>query len=283
MCIQISRMKEYCGNFFILNGKKEPVISFDNNMVYKGETIYEVIRLVNGVPVFFSDHFERLRNSVARKERAMLADESIIRKSIELLVSAEKKKENNIKIVFNYRENSGNFMVYYIESVYPTEEQYRKGVRGILFYASRSDPQSKVLDFRLRSEIHQELLENGAYEALLVNEDDLVTEGSKSNVFFLKEGKLFTAPDEMILKGVTRKHLLEICSANSIEVVFRCVGADELRNYKSVFITGTSPMILPFRSLEDLSFDVRDELFEKLRKLYLERVEESLREYTGTR
>lgn len=276
-------MKEYCGNFFILNGKKEPVISFDNNMVYKGETIYEVIRLVNGVPVFFSDHFERLRNSVARKERAMLADESIIRKSIELLVSAEKKKENNIKIVFNYRENSGNFMVYYIESVYPTEEQYRKGVRGILFYASRSDPQSKVLDFRLRSEIHQELLENGAYEALLVNEDDLVTEGSKSNVFFLKEGKLFTAPDEMILKGVTRKHLLEICSANSIEVVFRCVGADELRNYKSVFITGTSPMILPFRSLEDLSFDVRDELFEKLRKLYLERVEESLREYTGTR
>jgi branched-chain amino acid aminotransferase len=275
-------MKEYCGNHFILNGNATGVGSFDNTMVFRGETIYEVVRLVNGIPVFFMDHISRLENSLEIKSRRMLADKSDLKAGIDKLTSIEKKKEINIKIVFNFRAESENWLIYYIDSVYPSQEQYRHGVKGLLFYGMRHDPQSKVLDFRLRSAINQELAEEGAYEALLVNEEDMITEGSRSNIFFLKDKKLVTAPDDMILKGITRRHLLEICGERGIPVEFRCVGADDLSEFESVFMTGTSPMILPFRSVENLFFDVNNELFEELRNLYMKRVEASLQEYRAS-
>jgi branched-chain amino acid aminotransferase len=209
----------------------------------------------------------------------MLADISGLKAGIDKLTAVEKKKEINIKIVFNYRAESENWLIYYIDSVYPSPEQYRHGVKGVLFYGMRHEPQSKVLDFRLRSAINQELADEGAYEALLVNEENMVTEGSRSNIFFLKDNKLVTAPDDMILMGITRRHLLEICSESGIPVDFRSVSADDLSEFDSVFMTGTSPMILPFRSVENLFFDVNNELFEELRKLYMKRVEASLQEY----
>lgn len=273
------KMKECCGNHFILNGEIKPVSEFDNNLVYKGDSIYEVIRTIGGIPVFFSDHMLRLASSVSFRDKNMIVDSQEIRSGIIRLAGLEKRKEINLKIVINYKESGNSWLIYYIESTYPTEEHYRKGVKGILFCAQREDPQSKVLDFRLRSEIHKELLDENAYEALLVNNDNLVTEGSKSNVFLIKDGKLITAPDEMILKGVTRKHILEICQKENIDVEFRCVNADDLGNYESVFITGTSPMVLPFCCINEKSFNVKHPLLERLRKMYMGRVEENLKNF----
>jgi branched-chain amino acid aminotransferase len=269
-------MKECCGNYFILNGEIKPVSEFDNNLVYKGNSIYEVIRTTGGIPVFFNDHMERLTMSVSYREKEMIVDASRLRSDIITLAGLEKRKEINLKIVFNYRESGNNYLAYYIESSYPADEQYRKGVKGILYWAEREDPRSKILDFRMRSEIHKELVNENAYEALLVNNDNLITEGSKSNVFFIKNEILITAPDDIILKGVTRKHILHICREENIGIEFRCADADDLGNYESSFITGTSPMVLPLCCINERSFNVKHPLMERLRRSYMSRVEEDL-------
>ncbi|MGE5406329.1 MAG: aminotransferase class IV [Methanosarcina sp.] len=272
-------MKEYCGNHFILNGEIKNVEAFDNSLVIKGESIYEVIRLHKGIPVFFDDHMERLVSSVNNQKKRLMADTGELKKSILKLAEKEKRKEINIKIVFNYNEDSENFLVYYIESNYPTPEQYKKGVKGILFWAERNDPQAKVLNYRLRSAIHQELVNEAAYEALLVNSDNLITEGSKSNVFFVNGEGLVTAPDDCILKGVTRKQIIDICDVEKIDLRFDCVNADDISGYDAVFITGTSPMVLPYCCINDEYFNVKHPLMERLRRIYLERVEVSLHKF----
>ena len=269
-------MKECCGNYFFMNGEIKPVGEFDNNLVYKGDSIYEVIRTIGGIPVFFDDHMQRLISSVSFRDKDMIADVNEIKSGIVRLAELDKRKEINVKVVFNYRESGDGCLIYYIESSYPTEDQYRKGVKGILFWAQREDPRSKVLDFRLRSEIHKELINENAYEALLVNNDNLITEGSKSNVFFIKDGKLITAPDEMILKGVTRKHILDICRHENIEVEFWCINADDLGNYESAFITGTSPMVLPFCCINERSLNAKHPLITMFRNSYTSRVQEDL-------
>ena len=96
-------------------------------------------------------------------------------------------------------------------------------MKGILFFAERKDPESKVINHKLRSSIYHKLIHEGGYEALLVNENNLITEGSRSNIFFLKGETLVTAPDNVILNGITRKHILEICRENKIKVEFACV------------------------------------------------------------
>jgi branched-chain amino acid aminotransferase len=269
-------MNECFGKKFILNGTLESADIFDNSLIYEGDSIYEVIRVIKGSPVFFSDHMERLATSVRLQKKKMLAETGTLKKDIMSLSKSEKKKEINLKIVFNYNKGEDNYLVYFIEPIYPTEEQYRNGVRGILFYAERKDPESKVINHKLRSSIFHKLILEGGYEAILVNENGVITEGSRSNIFFMKDDTLFTAPDNMILSGITRKHVLEICSENNIPVKMECIKASKLSDYDAVFMSGTSPMLLPFNSIDDKRFKVRVPLIEKLRKLYFARAEESI-------
>jgi branched-chain amino acid aminotransferase len=269
-------MNECFGKKFILNGTLESADIFDNSLIYEGDSVYEVIRVIKGSPVFFNDHMERLATSVRLQKKKLLADTITLKKDIINLSKSEKKKEINLKIVFNYNKGEDNYLVYFIEPIYPTEDQYRNGVKGILFYAERKDPESKVINHKLRSSIFHKLILDGGYEAILVNENGVVTEGSRSNIFFLKNDTLSTAPDNMVLSGITRKHVLEICADNNIPVKIVSVKASRLSDYDAVFMTGTSPMVLAFSSIDDKRFKVRVPLIEKLRKLYISRAEESI-------
>jgi Branched-chain amino acid aminotransferase/4-amino-4-deoxychorismate lyase len=269
-------MNECFGKKIILNGNLESADLFDNSLVYEGDSIYEVIRVLKGSPVFFYDHMERLATSVRLQKKKMLADADTLKKDIINLSKSEKKKEINLKIVFNYNKSEVNYLVYFIEPIYPTDEQYRNGVRGILFYAERKDPESKVINHKLRSSIFHKLILEGGYEAILVNENGQITEGSRSNIFFLKNDILYTAPENMILSGITRKHVLDICADNNIPVKMVCLKASKLSEYEAVFMTGTSPMVLPFNSIDDKRFKVMVPLIEKLRHQYIARAEESI-------
>lgn len=269
-------MNECFGKKFVLNGIIETSDLFDNTLVYEGDSVYEVIRMIKGSPVFFNDHMERLSTSLRLQKKKPLVTVEKIRQDIVNLSKTEKKKEINLKIVFNYNKGEANYLLYFIESIYPTEEQYLNGVKGILFYAERKDPASKVINHRLRSSIYQKLILEGAYEALLVNEKGEITEGSRSNMFFLKKDILYTAPEEMILSGITRKHILEICSEKGIEVRMKTVKAAKINEYDAVFMTGTSPMVLPFNSIDGKQFKTRMPVVESLRRLYFERAEASI-------
>ncbi len=270
-------MNECFGRKFIRNGELRSSDSFDNSLVYEGDSIYEVIRITKGSPVFFSDHMERLTASVKLRGKVMLADIPALRRAIITLIRSDKKKETNLKIIFNYNTGADNFLVYFIEPAFPTSEQYRNGVKGILFNAERKDPESKVINHKLRSAIYHRLILEGAYEALLVNEDQMITEGSRSNIFFVKGETLITAPDSLILNGITRKHILEICRENKMNVEQRCVSMYDISEYDAIFMTGTSPMVLPFCCIGDKSFNVGLPLMERLRELYIIKAEESIR------
>jgi branched-chain amino acid aminotransferase len=272
-------MNECYGKKFVLNGVLQSAELFDNSLVYEGESVYEVIRMVKGSPVFLNDHLERLSTSARLQKKKMLADAEILKKDIINLTKSDRKKEVNLKIVFNYNRDSQSYLVYFIEPIYPSEEQYKIGVKGILFYAERKEPGSKVINHKLRSSIFHKLILEGGYEALLVNENGQITEGSRSNIFFLKNNTLITAPDGLVLGGITRKHILDICNEHNIKVKIECVSTDRLTDYEAVFMTGTSPMVLPFNSIDNKSFNVRVPLIEKLREMYFERVEESVNRF----
>jgi len=270
-------MNECYGKKFILNGELQPAELFDNSLVYDGDSIYEVIRMARANPVFFNDHMERLATSVKLLHKKHLATIAELKRDILKLTRSDKKKETNLKIVFNYNKGAVNYLVYFIEPIYPSEKQYKTGVRGLLFFAERKDPESKVINHKLRSAIYHKLILEEGYEALLVNEKNYITEGSRSNIFFLKGDTLKTAPDNLVLNGITRKHILDICRGKKIKVILECVKADEIGEYDAVFMTGTSPAVLPFSSIDDHSFNVKPPLISILRQLYLLRADESIR------
>jgi branched-chain amino acid aminotransferase len=272
-------MNECFGNHFIHNGEMKPSVLFDNSLVYEGDSVYEVLRVKKGFPYFFYDHMERLETSVRLQNKINLSDPEGIKSDILKLTRSERIREINLKIVYNYNNDESNYLVYYIQPSYPSSEQYRNGVRAVLYNAERKDPESKVINHKLRSSIYQTLILDGAYEALLVNRNDYITEGSRSNLFFIIDDKLITAPHNMVLGGITRKYILDICSENNIKVELRCARVAELKDFDSAIMTGTSPMVLPYCSIDNQYYDVTNPMIERLRKLYVAKAEESIRNF----
>jgi branched-chain amino acid aminotransferase len=156
----------------------------------------------------------------------------------------------------------------------------REGVPLILFHAERLNPGVKMLNNRLRLSVNEELSRRGAYEALLVNSEGFITEGSRSNIFFVtEEGVVQTAPDSMVLSGITRRYVTGIIREEGIPIVFQAVRDDSLSGFTAAFITGTSPMVLPVRSIDGREFDVAHELTLKLRGIYSRLAERSIMDY----
>lgn len=270
---------ESFGSYFYLDGNIFP--TGNDDLTVSGEiAFYEVIRTRDGVPLFFDDHMQRLNNGIST--RFKLADDISMKVSegFDVLVRKEFFSEINVKVTVTFIGQSYSLRLCYIPSSYPDGEMIRDGVRLILHHAERVDPGVKWLNNKLRLSVNDELASRGAYEALLVNREGHITEGSRSNVFFISDtGSIHTAPDSIVLSGITRKYVTEIIRSQGIPIIYEAVSAADLSRYRSAFITGTSPMVLPVRSIEERAFEAHDPVIMTIRRIYEEIAAESIRNY----
>lgn len=270
---------ELYGNYYYLNGNIFK--AGEEEYIPSGDvTFYEVIRTRKGIPMFFDDHMKRLIDGISTRYEIIgnIAEE--VRAGLDTLSGTESFDEINIKVSVSFTGQEYSVHLCYIESFYPSDEMIRSGARLILYHAERFDPGVKILNDRLRLSVNEALQRKDAYEALLVNREGYITEGSRSNVFFVAhDRKIYTAPDSMVLPGITRKQVITLCKSEGIELVFEPVRSDEISGFQSVFITGTSPMVLPARSVDDTFFGPFSPVIEKLRQGYAELAEESMNRY----
>jgi len=272
-------MSECISRVFIENGTIKDSSVFDLAKVFEDEVVYEVIRLRDGIPVFLEDHYERLTGSAAYGGHELLLSDTQLASHIIKLRELSGIKDGNIKVSLKYSPSYTGYLIYFINARYPGPEMYDRGVTGILYYAERRNPVAKVFNHKLRSSIYSELIQTGAYEALLVNRSGCITEGSRSNIFFIRGNKIITAPGDCVLGGITRKKILQICRDDRLDLDFRCVHAGELGGMDAVFMTGTSPNVLPFREISSNMFNVKNERMLALAGRYMQMIREYINNF----
>jgi branched-chain amino acid aminotransferase len=270
---------ECFGKYFFLDGTVLPAGNSDDPGA--GEVVfYEVIRTRNGVPLFFNDHMNRLRDGISTRYDLHEDIAAEVRGGLNALIAAELYEEINVRVTVTFTGQDHSLHICYLPSFYPSPETVREGVPLILFHAERLNPGVKMLNKRLRLTVNEELGRRKAYEALLVNREGFITEGSRSNIFFVTgDGVMHTAPDSMVLSGITRRYVMEIIRSEGIPLVLNAVRENGISGFRSAFLTGTSPMVLPVRAIENQSFDVANQLTLRLRELFSGIVESSIRAY----
>ncbi len=189
------------------------------------------------------------------------------------MIELEQMKEGNIKYVLHFTNGQMDEYVYRIPHTYPTEKEYAEGVDTVSLRAVRTDPQIKYINNELRTRANFLMHKQGAYETVLIDREGWVTEGSRSNLFLVKNGQFYTAPDTLVLPGTSRKRILGICKEARWPVVEEAVSYEALGEYESAFLTGTSPLILPVRRLDHFVFNVQEPHLRKLMKRYFDRIE----------
>lgn len=119
---------------------------------------------------------------------------------------------------------------------------------------------------------HQEAANDGYQEALLLDVDGFVAEGSGENVFIVRKGKLYTPDLTSALEGITRDTIVTLAKELGIEVIEKRITRDEVYTADEAFFTGTAAEVTPIRELDNRTIGTgsRGPITEKLQTLYFD-------------
>ena len=239
-------------------------------------SVYEVMRIRSGEPVFLEEHYERLLKSLGS---IGLTASFTCEELAKMIKDAEGSESNASLGDHNLRvevDITGHSAIYMVPAHYPNDKQYKEGVTVGLLRGERRNPNIKMLDHELRDAADRAIRENAFYEVLLVDRNGRVTEGSRSNVFFIRGNRLITPPSDQVLLGVTRGKILEIARDIGAEIIEEAPDKNSLGDYDAAFISGTSPGVLPVSLIRtgpgsgasDVVYDAGNDLLRKIKSIY---------------
>lgn len=250
--------------------------SMNEQHLNDGFCIYEVIRIFQGKPIFLQDNINRLQSSIRQSDFPFEINSEHLRSKITSFIQAIKLTNGNIKyaLLLNHEQKVEEF-IYQIPHAYPTLEQYAHGVSTITLRAERKNPNVKYINNVLREEANALIKKYQVYEVLLVNSHEQLTEGSRSNLFFIKGNALYTASLDQVLPGTSRMRVIQVCQQHNIPVIETAIHLNEIQTYPAAFLSGTSPLILPIHSINECNFDVNNEVLRHVMQIYFEYIEKN--------
>lgn len=221
-------------------------------------SIYEVIRVIDGVPIFLDDHLDRMFTSASIIDYEMSYNKDEIKNSIKEVILKNEVKNQNIKLLGSTVDNDRVFLIYFKDSFYPPKEYYNNGIKTILYEHERDNPNAKVQVNNFRKDVEGAREKNNAFEALLVNKEGYIPEGSRSNIFFVKNDQIYTAPSDQVLLGITRKYIFSVAEILNIDIIEKTIHKDDIRKLEGAFMTSTSVDVLPITRIDNMIIESTD-------------------------
>ncbi len=238
--------------------------------------VYEVIRVISGTPLFVEAHLERMNHSLSLAGFSDELNVDFVKHKIRALVKSCSVLDQNLRINVWPEGDGMKWTAFFVESSYPAPGVYAEGVKTGLLHMERHNPSAKVWQSTLKDAVAKACEGRGLYEMILVDSNGLISEGSRSNLFFTQGDTLVTAPDSAVLGGITRLKLLEIIAASGIPLVKREIPVSQLDAFDGAFITGTSIHLLPVNQIETWQ---RPSSEQPLIKALMEKFEACVQEY----
>ncbi|MCF8186456.1 MAG: branched-chain amino acid transaminase [Sulfuritalea sp.] len=121
---------------------------------------------------------------------------------------------------------------------------------------------------------HQEAALDGYDEALLLDVDGFVAEGSGENIFIIRNGKLYTPDLTSALEGITRDTILQLAAEIGLTVIEKRITRDEVYSADEAFFTGTAAEVTPIRELDrrNIGSGTAGPITKQLQKMYFDAV-----------
>lgn len=245
--------------YVILNGeaieRKDANISVFSKGMFFNYAVYDSVKVVKGKSFFAEFHVDRLLFSAKTIGITHSFTKEDILEWVKILIKKNNLKDAMIRFLFQGPGAKDERPMLYLFSVgltfYKTKE-YRNGVKAVLYNGERLSPQAKSKDLLLNYMALRKAKSLGGQDALLVDHEGFVREGTRTNFFGVQDGKVYTAPLTYVLEGITRKLVVGLAKENDIEVVEESIHKDDLESFDEFFFTSTSMNILPITQIDEM-------------------------------
>ncbi|MCC7476077.1 MAG: aminotransferase class IV [Pirellulales bacterium] len=239
----------------------------DRGFLY-GDSVYEVFRTYEGVPLFCHEHFDRMENSA--KLIAMKISQSreeLLEEMRRTAAAANVVAGQDIYVRWHVTRGSGaldlipaadlptSFVIILKEVPKWNPEFYSRGMRLAVTEVRRNPVEALSPDIKSGNYLNNilgvsEAIRTGADDCLMLNPSGQVTEASNSNVFFVIGGRLVTPNVESgVLRGITKRAIAQLGAEQGFPLDDRPVDANELEQATECFVTSATREVMPVVSL----------------------------------
>lgn len=239
----------YNGEIDLIENMKIPML---DRCIYFGDGVYEATFAMNHIIFALEEHVERIYNNANllkinipyRKEeiKAILSDLAKKVDSDKQFVYWQITRGTALRTHTYPKDIKGNLLVYItpLNFIGMKDEKIKLITLEDTRFFHCNIKTINLLPNVMASQAAEEL---GCEEAIL-HRGDRVTEGSHSNVHIIKNGVLKTAPtDNLILPGITRRHVIDICNNNNIPVLEKVFTVKELMDADEILITSSTKLV----------------------------------------
>jgi branched-chain amino acid aminotransferase len=243
----------------VVDAHEARVPVFDRGFLY-GDSVYEVFRTFGGRPFCAVEHLERLERSAAGLGMTLPRRDEI-QAAVDATLAAAHEPDAYVRVVVT--RGAGEIaldpaaadtprLIVIVRPVKPPPpEAYRDGVEVALVGRSRGapgavDPSVKSGNYLSSVLAVADARRRGAYEAILCDAVGRLTEGSSSNFFVVRGGRVATPPLSVgLLEGITRRTVIELCRAAGIAVDELALWPVDLKRADEAFLTSSVRGVVP--------------------------------------
>ena len=236
-----------------LIAKEEANISIYNKAFFFDFAVYSNIKVVQGKMFMPELEIEKLFESA----RIIGLKHNFIKEKIiewmKKLIGANKLKDALVRVLLigPEKEMEPELVLFPVGLTFYPDKSYNEGVKLITFEGERQFPSAKTMDLLLGYVAYREAAKKDAIDALLVDGQGNIREGTRSSFFAIKGNSLIMPPKKKILEGTTRKIISEI-APEILDVKEEDIPLKRIREYDEHFITGTTLNVMPVRQIDDI-------------------------------
>ena len=257
----------YCGKYYRVSSElteslQKPV----DCRIY-----YETIRVKDSVLLFVEDHLARLVKSVKGLENFPVDTKKILTEAYSL-IDMDNITDGSIRIVLTNEV----LLIHEADITIPEKELFDNGINTSILNWERKTPNLKIFRGDYKTTVNAKFKEENdhglPFELVLTDNEGRLYEGSMSNLFVIRDGKVYSAPDEKILIGITRKRVMEALKRSGLELQIGTFKPEELDPATdAVFVSSTPFDILPVRFIDNYEFgSARNDVLKMISKMYQE-------------
>ncbi|MFC0274290.1 aminodeoxychorismate lyase [Metabacillus herbersteinensis] len=255
---------------------------FDHGFLY-GMGVFETFRVYQGFPFLLNDHLTRLHQSLVELNIPIELEMNEVRRVIAELIQLNNLEDQDISIRLNVSAGVGRVghlnetyeapsVIYYVRPAPHLTDQTE--IKATLLKINRNTPEG---DYRLKSHHYlnnilgkRELQGHLSDEGIFLTKEGFVAEGIVSNIFWVKDNKVYTPSVHTgILNGITRQFVMKCLTKHNISVYEGFYTREELLNADEVFLTNSGQEVLAVKMVDDVPFYGRNgEVTHTLQKMY---------------
>lgn len=220
--------------------------------VLKAKGVFETMRVREGKVVLLAAHLKRMSRGLKVLNLPRPGSFAAIRQNIRQVLEADCLKEARVRLMVWQKGGRLHHAIMAEPFQPPAARQYVKGFKVMLTNGHRrkTPVPIKSLDYRIFRKSLQKARSAGFDEALLLNSKSELVEGSRTNIFLVKDNCLFTPPVESgCLPGVTRQVVLERARRLKLRCVAKTLNAQDLFEADEAFLTNALIGIMPLTRL----------------------------------